>query len=285
MKGVAWTSGASMVFNGLTAANTARQARAQEEALAIQHEQHALQQAAAERTATHEFSIWRQTPEGIAFVEWQQRAAMLVPLLRSRDRAWHAAWARAIARAFTEIPEDEKRRWVKHPARLRQSGLHAWFVASLVGAIIFGLVLLLRMVEVLTWGDATTVIVNLVVYGFPAALSLVLTIVFARLRASRRRTAGSDPRINNEAAARITKWGFDPLATRGAWFAWHESDWFAGYADRIEHMVRTGPSQRPQPSQLVKLIVPKSWAPISSLPAEVNATLEAISQENAALAH
>lgn len=284
MKGIAFTSGASMVFNGITAANTARQARAQQEALAIQHEQHALQQAAAERTATHEFSMWRQTPEGAAFVEWQQRAALLIPLLRSRDRVWNAAWTQAIARANAEIPEAEKQRWAKHPARLMQNGLQAWFVVSLVGAILFGLVLALQMFSVLVRGNVATIFANLVVYGFPVALFLALMVVFARLRASRRRGAECDPRINDEAAARIRKWGFDPLTTRGAWFAWHESEVFAGYADRIEHMVRTGPSARPQPSQLVKLVVPQPWAPTSALPAEVSAVLEAISQENAAIA-
>ena len=81
------------------------------------------------------------------------------------------------------------------------------------------------------------------------------------MRKVRQRAVMADPTVGNENAARVAKWGFDPLTTRGAWYAWHESQGFTGYPDRIEHMVRSGPSQRPQPSQLVPLQVPTPWAP------------------------
>jgi hypothetical protein len=145
LKGIAFTSSASMVFNGITAANTARIARTQEAQLALQREQHALQQAMAEQTARHEFSMWRQTPEGTAFIDWQQRAAALIPLLRDRERTWQTAWANAVGRAQAQTPPDEKQRFVNHPARLKQNGLKIASLASFIVAGLFAIGLIFQM--------------------------------------------------------------------------------------------------------------------------------------------
>lgn len=47
--------------------------------------------------------------------------------------------------------------------------------------------------------------------------------------------------------------------------------------------MRTGPSQRPQPSQLIPLQVPASWPPAENLPGEVNDVLASFQRENASL--
>ncbi|MFL1432150.1 MULTISPECIES: hypothetical protein [unclassified Nocardiopsis] len=313
LKGIAFTSGASMVFNGITAANTAKMARTQEAQLALQREQHALQQAVAEQTARHEFSMWRQTPEGTAFVDWQQRAAALVPLLRDRERTWQAAWANAIGRAQAQIPPDEKRRFTNHPARLKQNGFK---IASIVSFIAAGLAAIglifqiltasvleslpqtndpdrltyaecLEMLDtnpILTEADCEAINPAADRPGLRDARPLILFaglgITFVVLRKVRQRAAQADPTVQREAAARTARWGFDPLTTQGAWYAWHESQGFTGYADRIEHMVRTGPSQRPQPSQLIRLQVPTPRPPDERLPAEVGHVLASFQQEN-----
>ncbi|WP_156365890.1 hypothetical protein [Nocardiopsis sp. NRRL B-16309] len=115
------------------------------------------------------------------------------------------------------------------------------------------------------------------------ALFVGLGVTFFVIRKVRRRAALADPILQNEAAARIERWGFDPLTTQGPSYAWHESQGFNGYADRIEHMVRTGPSQRPQPSQLIQLQVPTPRPPSGRLPAEVNNVLASFQQENESL--
>ncbi|GAB2484953.1 hypothetical protein [Nocardiopsis aegyptia] len=316
LKGVAFASGASMVFNGITAANSARQARTQQEQLALQQEQHALQQAMAEQTARHEFSMWRQTPEGAAFVDWQQRAAALIPFLRNRERTWHAAWADAIGRARAETPSDEKQRFTGRPARLRQTGLKIASILSFIVAGLFALSLLFQLVTtqlaqsqssgsdqrayadcvellntqefaLVTEADCEALNPSPAGPTIPEVVALVLLcglgITFIVVRKVRQRAALADPTVQNETAARIDKWGFDPLTTQGAWYAWHESQGFTGYADRIEHMVRTGPSQRPQPSQLIQLQVPTPWAPDDRLPTEVNFVLDSFQRENESL--
>lgn len=316
LKGIAFTNSASMVFNGITAANTARQARTQQEQLALQQEQHALQQAMAEQTARHEFSMWRQTPEGTAFVDWQQRAADLVPLLRNRERTWHAAWTNAIGRARSETPPDEKQRFMSYSARLKQTGLKIASLAGFVIAGLFALSLLLHLfnasvsqsiaesndrftyeecLEVLD--DPDNIVMNeadcaainpypagpIIVRAVPLVLCAGLGITFLVIRKVKQRAAAADPTVQNETAARVARWGFDPLTTQGPWYAWHESQGFTGYADRIEHMVRTGPTQRPQPSQLIPLQVPAPWTPADRLPTEVNHVLASFQQENESL--
>ncbi|MDA8368252.1 MAG: hypothetical protein M0026_00065 [Nocardiopsaceae bacterium] len=315
LKGIAFTSSASMVFNGITAANTARMARTQEQQFALQQEQHALQHAIAEQTARHEFSMWRQTPEGAAFVDWQRRAAVLIPFLRNRERVWNAAWADAIRRAQDETPPDEKQRFTSHPARLRQAGLKAAFLISFAISGLFALMMLLQIVngavseslsqaegsDHLTYAECLEILndpdnfimnesdceaINpnptgpIIRRAVPLVLFAGLGITFFVMRKVKQRAAMADPTVENETAARIAKWGFDPLTTRGAWYTWHESQGFTGYPDRIEHMVRSGSSQRPQPSQLIPLQVPTPWAPSHGLPTEVNSVLASFQQEN-----
>lgn len=319
LKSIAFNSRASMVFNGITAANTARQAKTQKEQLALQREQHALQQTMAEQTARHEFSMWRQTEEGTAFVEWQQRAAALVPLLRNRERTWHAAWANAIERSQSETPPDERQRLASYPERLKQTGFK---VASILSFAVAGLVALILLFQLVTssfsesvsqannsnsdftyeeclerLNDPDNFIFNEsdceainpnpagsngpVIFSSVALVLLIgLGITFVVLRKVKQREALADPTVQNETAARVAKWGFDPFTTRGAWYAWHESQDFTGYADHIEHMVHTGPSQRPQPSQLIPLQVPTPWTPDDRLPTEVNNVLDSFQQEN-----
>lgn len=304
LKGIEFASGASMVFNGLTAFNTAKAARSAEEQVALQREQHALQQAMAEQTARHEFSMWRQTPEGSAFVEWQQRAVALIPFLRDRDRSWQVAWSQAIGHARAQIPADEQRRLHRQPARLRQQPLKVLSIVSFVLLVfpLFGLGLaaltssfssgqarydecVRNMSAILTQADCDAVKPSNPFVG-PIVWLLVLValgIVLAVLRRARMRAARTDTTLAAEAAVRTARWGYDPLVTSGAWYGWHESEAFVGYADRLEQLVLNGPSVRPVPSQLLPLRIPAPWQPSERLPAEVNAYLATLRDENASL--
>lgn len=316
LKGIAFDTRASMVFNGITAANTARQAKTQKEQFALQQEQHALQQEMAEQTARHEFSMWRQTPEGTAFVDWQERAAALIPFLRGREQAWEAAWAEAIGRAQAETSPGEKQRFMRYPERLKQSG---FTVASIVSFSITGLFIIILLFQLiasslgeaiseaaadgdqisyeecmerasdpddiaLTEADCEAIAPESTGPGLLTIVPLVLFaglgVTFLVMRKVRQRAARTDATVRNEAEARIAKWGFDPLTTQGAWYPWHESQGFVGYADHIGQMVYDGPAQRPQPSQLIQLKVPTPWAPNGRLPHEVNNVLDSFQREN-----
>lgn len=323
LKGIAYTNRVNMVFNGITAMNSARQLRTQKQQLALQNEQHrlqqeqhALQQAVSAQTARHEFSMWRQTPEGVAFVEWQERAVSLLPFLRSRERTWSTAWANAIERTRAEVPEGEKQRIRNHPARLKQNGLRiASFVAFAVAvlcAISFGFQLFFYGLVQATGGgsserahgsityeecldilaDPDNIIMNEsdceairpVENTPPSIVPLVLAagtcVGLVIARKVRQRTAQNDPTLEQESRARIARWGFDPLSTQGVGFPWHESEGFAGYADNIEHMLHSAPSTRPMPSQLIPLQVPTPLQPSERLPGEANDVLVMFHEEN-----
>ncbi|OII07411.1 hypothetical protein [Curtobacterium sp. MCBA15_008] len=305
LKSIQVTSGLSMMLNVATAANTARAARSAEEQVAVQREQHALQQAMAAQTARHEFSMWRQTPEGAAFVDWQQRALALVPFLRGRDRSWQAAWARAIDVARAQTPADEQRRLAQLPARLRQTPLKVLSIVSFVLLVLpligLGFAALtasfsngraayeecLRNVgEVLTQANCDAIEPENPFTGPIVWLVLLfgLGIVFAVLRVVRMRAARADRRVEEEGATRVARWGFDPLITHGAWYGWHDSENFTGYADRLEQLIVNGATVRPSVAQLIPLQIPTPWQPAEHLPAEVNGALAAMQQEQTSLA-
>ncbi|MFE1102563.1 hypothetical protein ACFW4K_18765 [Nocardiopsis alba] len=321
LQGIEYTNRMNMVYNGIIAENSARQLQTQRQQLALQQEQHALQQAVAEQTARHEFSMWRQTPEGSAFVEWQERAVSLVPFLRDRERTWLAAWEHAIGRARADVPEDERRRFASHPARLKQSGLRtasitAFAIAGLCALFLLGQLLLLSLMAsapeptpdpdrityeecLATLDDPDNFIMNeadceaikpadsssvpVAALFIPLVLALGTGVALVVMRKTRQREAQNDPTVRNEIEARTARWGFDPLTTQGPWFPWYESQRFTGYVDGIEHMVRNGPSQRPLPSQLIPLQVPTPMRPSERLPDEVNEVLSSFQQENVRL--
>ncbi|ROS73113.1 hypothetical protein EDF24_3221 [Curtobacterium sp. PhB130] len=305
LKSIEFASGASMVFNGLTALNAAKAARSAQEQIALQQEQNALQQAMAEQTARHEFSMWRQTPEGAAFVDWQQRAAALIPFLRDRDRSWQSAWAGAIGRARAATPVDEQRRVAGQPARLRQTPLKVLSIVAFV-LLVFPLVglglaaltsafsngqqayqdCLGNVSEILTRAECEAIRPGNPFVGPIVWLVLLagLGVLFTVLRRVRMRAARNDRRLADESAVRTERWGFDPLLTTGAWYGWHESESFQGYADRLEQLVRSGATTRPTAEQLIRLQVPTPWQSADHLPAEVNAFLATVQQENASLA-
>jgi|GEM_PF-2921121 len=312
LKTIEFTNAASAVANTFTMFNTARAARSaaeqvtlQQEQLALQQEQHALQQAMGEQTARHEFSMWRQTPEGAAFVDWQQRAIVLIPMLRHRERSWRAAWSQAIGRARAEVPAGEQRRVAQQPARLRQTALKVLSIIAFALAVLplLGLGMaaisssfddgrqqqyeacLRNVSEILTRAECEAIkpgnpFVGPIVW---LVILIGLGVLCTVLRVLRRRSARTDRRLAEESSARAAHWGFDPLHTQGAWYDWHESDAFRGYTDRVEHMVRNGATTRPMPSQLIQLGVPVPRQPGDHLPVEVNDFLDAVQRENAAL--
>ncbi len=293
-------------FQAVTAFQTARAARAQEEQLQLQH-------AMAEQEKLHQFAMWRQTPDGIAFVQWRARAVALAQFIRERDSMWLQGWARAIGRAQTETPEEEKQRYVKHFPKLKQTGLKVWAIIVFALAALAGLGALIQLgmmklgesyhaEKLAAWqecvdqvaagnefyyqelcdqinpGAAATPVIQAVIW---AVVFLAAAVALLVLRASRRRAAQADRTVPNEAQARIDRWGFDPLAVQPGYqaFAWYESQNVSGYADRLMQLALHGHTQFPAQSQLIKLVIPASWGPNQQHPVEVNEVLTWFQQQ------
>jgi hypothetical protein len=295
-------------FQAATALQTARAARAAEEQLALQHVMAERQNELAEQITWNEFARWRQTPEGVAFLAWREPAFALAQTLRDRDSHWLQGWARAIGQAQAEIPDDEKQRLLRHPARLRQSGLK---VASVVSFVLAGLFLLGLLVQLFalsvtdsapaaggfTYAECLVLLddpenalvseadceaINPSAAGsvipqvIPVALFLGFGVALAVVRTKKRRAARKDQTVENESRARVERWRFDPLAVEPGYagFTWYESPRTEGYADRLMQLALfDGHGRPPAQSDLIAVEMPIARASHPTNPAELNQLL------------
>ncbi|MDJ0377957.1 hypothetical protein [Cryobacterium sp. PH31-L1] len=304
-------------FQAVSAFQSARAARAAEEQLAIQLVMAESQQTMAEQATWHQFSIWRQTGEGIAFMAWRGPAFRLGQYIRNRDSEWLQGWARAIGRAQLEIPNDEKHRLMRHPARLKQSGLKVAAVLSFVLAGLFTLGLLFELLSrfMLALGSDTrdftyeeclaalnepdNVLLSasnceainpypagpIIQQVVPLLLFLGIGIMFLFTRKIKQKAARSDRTLANEAQARIAYWHFDPLAVAPGYtgFAWYPPQTTDGYADRLMQIaLYDGHGRPPTQAQLIRIDMPSIWPPSENHPEEVNQLLMRFAQERTA---
>jgi hypothetical protein len=301
-------------FQAVTAMQTARAARAAEEQLALQHVMAERQNDLAEQITWNEFARWRQTPEGEAFLAWREPAFALAQTLRDRESRWLQGWARAIGQAQAEVPGDEKERLMQRSARLRQTGLKVAAILSFVLAGLFLLLLLLQSVALglsssapatggftyeeclATLDDPDNVLLSesdcaairpgatgsVIPQVIPLVLTLGLGIAFAVIRGQKLRAARADQTVENEAAARIQRWRFDPLAVEPGYtgFTWHESPDATGYADRLMQLALfDGHGRPPAHTDLIAVELPAARAPHETNPAEVNQLLAQFANE------
>ncbi|SFN51005.1 hypothetical protein [Mycetocola miduiensis] len=230
-------------FQAVSAFQSARAARAAEEQLALQQAMAERQHTMAEQATWHQFSMWRQSADGIAFLAWREPACKLAQLIRDRDSMWLEGWTTAIGRAQSEIPDSEKQRVIRHPSRLKQTGLKVASVLSFVLAGLFTLSLLFQVFvasvsqripessgytyaqcqadlnapnTLLSTSDcaalkhdpAGTIIQQVIPLGLFLGLGIMLIVV----RMAKRKEARADHALGNEAQARINHWRYDPLA-------------------------------------------------------------------------
>lgn len=286
-------------FQAAAAFQSARAARAAEELVE-------LQRARNDEDKRYQFAQWSQTPNGLAFVAWRERAVGLAQTLRNRDAEWLSAWARVIGRAQAETAEDEKYRFLRHPARLKQRGLRIAAIVSFVIAVPYAVSFALQILVPNMFKPAATVggytyeqcladledpenflineadceaispHVSTPTTLFPLILLIGFGLIFAVLRHIRKRAAQSDLTVTREERSRIERWGFDPLAVQPGYaaFTWHQSQDANEYADRLMHLALHGHASFPAQSQLIPLAVPDSWPPSENYPAEVNEVLE-----------
>lgn len=255
-------------LQAVTAMQSARAARAQEEQLALQH-------AMAQQEQLHQFAMWRQTPDGEAFVAWQPKAVGLSQAIRQREAEWHQRWAFCIDRAKSEVPSGEQRRYAQQPARMKQIPLRVCAIICYVLAGYLGFVFL----SSLLWFVS---IYAVFMYGFLFALPLVGGVALSIVRKKRIELARRDPQIAQEHAGRIARWGFDPLELQPGYvaFSWSSTSGVFEYADRLMQTAVTGHSQFPARSQLLHLIEPAVWPPHSKHPPEINDLLVRFQQES-----
>jgi hypothetical protein len=286
-------------FQAAAAFQSARAARAAEELLEVQR-------ANDERDKLHQFAMWSQTANGTAFVTWREQAVSLAQLLRNRDAEWLSAWARVIGRAQAETSEDEKHRFLRHPARLKQTGVRIAAILSFVIAALYAVSFTLQTFAANTLQldetvggytyeqcladlqDPENFLINEAdceaisphaatpATLFPLMLFLGLGVIFVVWRHIRKRAAKADLTVPREAQSRIESWGFDPLAVQPGYApsTWYQSQSANGYADRLMQLALQGHVSYPTQSQLITLTVPNSWPPGESYPVEVNKVLE-----------
>lgn len=290
MRSIEFTSGVSAMANTFTAANSIRQARAQEE-------QAAIQQQMAEQNARHNFAMWRQTAEGKFYLEWRDRAQTLLPLLSGRRALWENAWQRFAERVSSQVPSDEQdryRRWQQAEAEerdyqekstprrktVRWTGRGCCLV-PLTG-IILGLIAGLVFGQGLGIDQDSTVaepILLLILVGCTAPLWL--PVILRRRKLARLEQLREAARQDQQ--ARINHWGVDPLAPAQRPYTWcAEPSLQWRYPGEVKRYLDHGPEEQPMPSQLPPLIIPEPRTPHSSRPPEVNEVLQQFSEENAA---
>lgn len=270
-----------------------------------------IQRANDERDKLHKFAMWSATPNGSAFVAWREQAISLAQLLRNRDAEWLSAWARVIGRAQAETPEDEKHRFLKHPALVKQAGLRMAAILSFVIAALFAVSFSLQtwatsMLEsdealggytyeqcladlqdpenfLMNEADCEAISPHAAAPGtlLPLLLFLGLGVMFVALRHLKKRSVKADLTVPREAQSRIERWGFDPLAVQPGYapFTWYQSQSGDGYAVRLMQLALHGHVSYPTQAQLITLAVPISWPPSENYPVEINKTLEKFQSE------
>lgn len=290
-------------FQAVTAIEAARAAQ-------YAQEQAAAQQAMAEDNQRHNFAEWRQTPDGMAFLVWREKAIHLAQFLRDRDAQWRSGWARVIGRAQEAIPEAEKQRFRDHAVRLRQVRLAVAALVSLAAAALVAVGLLFQ--TFVTNPSAALAATDTYTYEqclndladpenfllseadceairpeadgsiLPLVLLIGLTIALIIMREVRKRAAKTDTTVPKEAHSRVQRWGFDPLTIRPGYtaFPWHTSSDAHLYADELMDLAVNGHTLYPSRSQLITLGVPASHPPKESYPAEINKLLAGFQQEH-----
>ena len=273
-------------------------------------EHRALERKMAEQRRNHDLSMWRQSAEGVAFLQWREKAVHLAQSIRNRDAEWRQGWARVIGRAQSGIPQDEIQRFVNHPARMRQAGLKMMSILGLVVAGLAGIALLFSQLmgkveasidtggaftydeclkslkepgtimtpgncEAIKPSDPVGALTALFVILLVIAVGLVVLLIVKKL------AVRMDPTVPNEAKARIGRWGFDPLDVFPGYegFTWYARLKDNEYADQLMWLAMNGADSRLTQSDLIRLQMPLATQPHEGHPVEVNGVLDKFQRE------
>ena len=289
LQGIQFTSAVSAAAGVMAAFNTAKQARLQQEQLNIQN-------VMAQQAAEHHFAMWRQTPDGQAFIDWQQRATNLIFLLRGRQARWAEAWAVVVAQAKSQVPPEEIKRVATVPKTTKQTVLMIGWIICFAIALLAGIPALQEVPHVFftRWlGESADVTAArqaalamrvAISFAVPLILGIVLLLPWVGLRKrSREKQAAANTVISNERIARVERWGFDPLGVPDTYigYRWSISDGTDAYVNKIESLVIGGQTTFPPASTLPMLIIPESYAPSEGIPQPLNDLLNAFAQETA----
>ncbi|MCT2975986.1 hypothetical protein EFN22_05275 [Propionibacterium freudenreichii] len=277
-RSAATASWVSAGFAAVSAIQNARAARAAEE-------QTAITQSMAAQEQTHQFAMWRQTEEGKQYVAWRNQAIPLAQLLRDRQTQWQLAWAQAIGNAQDSVSAQELEHMKPHTVQVRSGRLK---IAAVILFILGGF----GLITTLAGASMTRVTVLGVAGPLLLALLMLAVAVYLTVNGKRRRQEeqtgitwmNTELRsiVAAEAAQRVARFGFDPLAVPQGYtgFTWGATFDPSAYADQLMWMIINGPVNFPEPDELPALVMPDVLAPNPAFRPEVNAALADFQQQS-----
>jgi hypothetical protein len=262
-----------------------------------------LQYREADEARKHRFAMWRQTPDGAAFAEWQQTAEAVAAILDSREYRWRASWDAAVARLRAEIPQEDlnlaySQNRIALPPSAKQRTANVFRILSIVAAVIAGIALiptLFNWFKVAAFGgagiaEALGSTFTLVVSGGFAVFALIQYLkgrdnshIVEAQRLEAERAAAQAQRSQ----ARIHQFGFDPLYVQPgfAWYRWFTEDGFEGYSDAIRAYIQEAQTTFPAANTLPEIRLPDVVEPErATLPEQAAALTEFQTEQRQLLA-
>ena len=291
----------SAFSNQMSAAANMAAAWEAAEQTAIQQDQLALQQEMAQQQADHNFAMWRQTPDGMAYVDWQKRARALLSVLQQRELMWRHAWSEYVTRLRLSVPPDETQRFFAYN-NYRKPSTRGWTFAFVV-CLVIGIGEMLGFVGRLALYQPSTCVEPpdmpgwcpyypsrlasafdfSVIFGILILVAAVLLGIFRarRIGAERARYRALRDQVTKETDARVRRWGFDPLTVNPASISFPWCDWsgFEKYTQAVRYYVLKGRTLEPHPSSLPDIELPKGRTPHERYPKEINDVLRAFMRE------
>ncbi|AZL12965.1 hypothetical protein CXR25_09210 [Brevibacterium aurantiacum] len=279
LKSINTATSISAVANVATAVNSSRQT-------ALQAEQLELDRQRTQAEHNYHLAMWRQSDNGLAYAEWHGEAQQLLQTFNERHHAWTTAWAQAILAARAEIPKEESVRFKTRRRALRQLPLLALALATSLATAIAIWISIYAFTEVTKdagWtqsGSLANVVVFILMFTLPPLCLLALTAFFVFRRHQKIKRVKADSRFGLEQAARIARWGIDPLAVANDFvgFNWYGEEDLDAYIQRVRALCQAE-DQFPSSSILVPLTLPPVVAPDSIVvPLEIRNLLHAFRQ-------
>lgn len=216
----------------------------------------------------HDFSMWRQTPEGKHYLLWRDNAIRYLSSYAARDEVWQNSWASAYNQAYESISEEdlELHRRVnstdkKEPDYPGEGKEALWGLAAVISFFvsIHKFNSLFRHHATL-FPDMTKNLIGLVIF--------VIIFIISGRSCAKNSAKVNDAKEDEKAAknrdsqletakskARVEKFGFDPLRTNpdNPTYYWCPTSGVNDYLGRIRALA-FDKTVRPTPDNLIQFI-------------------------------
>lgn len=252
------------------------------------------------------------TPEGQSYWQWRHQALALEESFEERDQRWQHAWSEAVPHAASHVQPAERQRFERNRKQVKGSGLRVWAMIAFALAAVNVLFTLFQALatkaldarhneKVALWQDCVREMEagnplfyeslcdevnpgsgwqNVIGASVWVLLFLAAGIFLLIIRRARMRAAKNDQAVLRDVQARTAHFGYDPLAVPAGWvpFRWWADPAFGQHRHEVQHLAWNGSSQRPQPNQLIPLVLPTVISTDQRLPQSINALLTEYSQ-------